>query len=71
MRRVKASVGRTVSTGEPYEFYRVDLGEEIDLPDGIDLEVAFDKLVESLTAKVDEKCKDNVKVKEGRLRGRR
>ena len=43
-RRLKWSIGRTVNMGN-FEFTRLDISEEADIPDGVDIHAGFSAIV--------------------------
>jgi hypothetical protein len=48
-RRLIWKIGRTISMGPgTYEFTRLDIGEEADIPDGIDVNVGYSALIKDV-----------------------
>ena len=46
-RRLRWSMGRTISMGN-YEFTRLDVSEEADIPDGVDINDGYNSLVKDV-----------------------
>jgi len=52
-RRLRWSMGRTISMGKgTFEFTRLDVGEEADIPDGVDVAAGFTALIKDVVRQI-------------------